>query len=263
MFDLDYFLYICIVSLVGIPSQASSKSLGSQYFSDLDKRQNMNNTEEIFKDIVGYEGLYQASNLGRIKSLRFGKERILKQTIHDCKYIRCELSKDNTSRKYGVHQLVGMAFLGYIPDGTTRLVVDHKDRNIYNNHLSNLQVITHRENITKDVSGSSKYIGVYWDKNKKKWISQIHYKNISKKLGYFDDELEAHNRYLWALNKINNNDVDFIYEVKQYSSKYKFITFNKQQQKWFAFAKINNKRTYIGFFDTEEEAHEAQKKYIK
>jgi len=75
--------------------------------------------KEIWKDIPDYEGLYQASNLGRVKSLkrevysyngyRIIKERILKFTI--TRYYYVSLRKYNKTKKFYVHQLIAMAFL--------------------------------------------------------------------------------------------------------------------------------------------------------
>lgn len=111
--------------------------------------------EEIWKDILGYEGLYQASNLGRIRSLdrvvrhNYGgtavkKGRILKQ--HIAHRTRCQvgLCGRNNERKYPlVSRLVWSAFNGPIPDG---MQVNHIDENPLNNHLDNLNLMTPKEN---------------------------------------------------------------------------------------------------------------------
>ena len=90
---------------------------------------------EIWKDIKGYEGLYQVSNLGRVKSLYFSKEKIL--TAHICKgYQRIGLSKNGKQTLYYIHVLVAETFISNpfnLPE------VNHKDENKLNNAVSNLE----------------------------------------------------------------------------------------------------------------------------
>ena len=98
--------------------------------------------EEIWKDVPGYEGLYQASNLGRIKS----DIKIKNQTKSKSKkYLMVYLYKQNVKKTIAVHQLIAMTFLNHTPCGH-KIVVDHIDNNHLNNKLINLQLITHREN---------------------------------------------------------------------------------------------------------------------
>ena len=95
-----------------------------------------------------------------------------------------------------------MAFLGHKPSGN-KLVVDHIDFDRTNNHLSNLRIITHRENTNrKHIKSSSKYIGVSWYKSRKRWCAKIKINNKTKHLGYFIDELEASSAYQVALNNL-------------------------------------------------------------
>jgi len=117
---------------------------------------------EIFKDIPGYEGIYQVSDLGRVKSLKFNKEKILKPGVNNHGYYTVVLCKGKR-KTINVHQLVAMAFLNHEPCGYNGLIVDHKDNNPLNNRLSNLQLISQRENTSKDKKGSSKYTGVSWN----------------------------------------------------------------------------------------------------
>ena len=102
----------------------------------------MNN--EIWKDIPTYEGLYQVSNLGRVKSLRFGKEKILAPSPTDkTGHLMVVLHKNGKRKCAKVHQLVMFAFVGERPEGK---VVMHLDSNPQNNALSNLQWGTNIEN---------------------------------------------------------------------------------------------------------------------
>lgn len=98
---------------------------------------------EYWKDIPGYEGEYQASNLGRIRSLKYGKYTILKESNHKKGYRRVVLCKDGNRKDYQVHRLVWEVFKGPIPDG---MQVNHIDENTSNNNLDNLMVCTPKEN---------------------------------------------------------------------------------------------------------------------
>lgn len=102
--------------------------------------------EEIWKDILGYEGLYQVSNLGRVKSFpRPGnwKERILNPIINKG-YLHVGLRKDGKEKRFRVHRLVVEAFLGKIPDG---FVVNHINEIKSDNRLENLEIVTQKENV--------------------------------------------------------------------------------------------------------------------
>lgn len=108
--------------------------------------------EEIWKDIKGYEGLYQISNLGRVKSLKrivennnrkyFTKERILKP-IQIGSYYGVQLSVHGKSKKFYLHRLVCSTFIENIEN---KKCVNHKDGNKHNNKLENLEWCTHSEN---------------------------------------------------------------------------------------------------------------------
>ena len=103
---------------------------------------------EIWKDISGYEGLYQVSNLGRVKSLprkgtRTRKERILKE-LTSRKYLSINLYKDGQLKTFTIHRLVAEAFI----ENTNNLPeVNHKDENKLNNIADNLEWCTRSYNI--------------------------------------------------------------------------------------------------------------------
>ena len=110
----------------------------------------MLNGNEEWKDIPEYEGLYQASNLGRVKSIkridalgRRLKGKILKLQINRTGYYIVALSKNSIVKKYQVHRLVYEAFNGQIPEGYE---INHLDERPVNNRLENLNLVTHKEN---------------------------------------------------------------------------------------------------------------------
>ena len=159
---------------------------------------------EVWKDIPNFEGLYQVSNLGNVKSLKFNKIKVLKPGVDKFGYSNVNLYKSKKAKSYGVHRLVAMAFLNHIPCGIN-LVVDHINDNPKDNRLENLQVITHRENTYKTQGKySSKYKGVNWSKKSNKWEVRIRINKNRLRLGYFTDEYEAHLVYENKLKEIKN-----------------------------------------------------------
>lgn len=150
--------------------------------------------EEIWKDIKGYEGLYQVSSFGRVKSFLCSRVKILKPGESNG-YAVVGLRKFNKSKTFLVHKLVAVAFLNHEPCGH-RLVVDHIDDNKLNNRVENLQITTQRFNAYKtQAKYTSKYKGVYWNKSACKWMSSIYIGGKRKYLGLFTDEHEAHLAY--------------------------------------------------------------------
>lgn len=158
---------------------------------------------EIWKDIPNYEGHYQVSNYGNIKSLKGGKEKVLKVSDNGLNYLMVKLCKDKKVKTIKVHKIVAMAFLNHNPDKTQKIVVDHINNITTDNSINNIQLISHRENTSKDKKGyTSKYIGVFWYSSRNKWVAKIQINGKNNFLGYFNNELDASNSYQKALNKI-------------------------------------------------------------
>ena len=162
--------------------------------------------QEVWKDIPNYEGLYQVSDHGRVKSLkreRVVKDKILNSYLDRYGYSRLFLCKEGKRKTVYIHQLVAMTFLNHIPNGH-EIVVDHIDNDKSNNRIENLQLITQRENVSKDRKiGTSKYTGVSWHKASKKWVVSIRTSDKRKYLGYFDCEIEASEAYKTALKELS------------------------------------------------------------
>ena len=158
--------------------------------------------KEIFKDIPNYEGSYQVSNLGRVKSLKYGKERILKPNLNKYGYLTVSLTKDSKTKTRKVHKLVAMAFLGHVPCGY-KIVVNHINFIRHDNRAENLELDTNRNNSNqKHLKSSSEYTGVSWHKRSNKWMATIRISGKSKYLGLFTDDLEASKAYEKALSEI-------------------------------------------------------------
>ena len=106
---------------------------------------------EEWKDIDGYEGLYQVSNLGNVKSLakfdrlgRFHKERILSTCDNGSGYLVVNLKHNGKQRMKTVHKLVANHFI-YNPDNKPE--INHKDGNKKNNRVDNLEWCNRSENV--------------------------------------------------------------------------------------------------------------------
>lgn len=171
--------------------------------------------KEVWKDVINYEGIYQVSNLGRVKSLSrivlrankypfFTREIILSQTINTRGYNRVVLSFKSVKKTMMVHVLVAEAFLNHNRNNSENIIVDHKNNIKTDNNLINLQLISQRKNTSKDKKNtSSKYTGVCFRKSRGYWQSAIRINGKIKHLGYFKDELKASEAYQNALKQIS------------------------------------------------------------
>ena len=112
---------------------------------------------EEWKNIEGYEGKYQVSNEGRIKSLCNNKEKILKPASYKNGYLYVKLYKNCEYKRFSIHRLVAAAF---IPNQDNLPQVNHKDEDKTNNNVSNLEWCT------------AKYNSNYGNRNLKSSISR-------------------------------------------------------------------------------------------
>jgi hypothetical protein len=106
--------------------------------------------EEVWKDVVGYEGLYLVSNLGNVKRVRNGK--LVASSDNGCGYMCVSLGKKGEKRRsISIHLLVIRSFVGPAPvdENGVEYQCDHKDGNKKNNQISNLEYVTRAENIKR------------------------------------------------------------------------------------------------------------------
>jgi len=110
--------------------------------------------EEIWKDVEGYDGCYQVSNYGKVKSIdryveytdgrvRFYKGKILKTRKNKDGYLCVKLSKNGITYNTFLHRLIATAF---IPNANSLPIINHKDENPSNNNISNLEWCTYKYN---------------------------------------------------------------------------------------------------------------------
>ena len=135
---------------------------------------NYSTEEEIWKDVIGYEGYYKASNLGRVKSLDrisnsnggefIKKEKMLKPSVNKG-YLQVHLWGDSIKEVKKIHRIVAIAF---IENNENKPQINHKDGNKENNHVNNLEWCSNSENQKhayanglKDAKFSSKRVKQY------------------------------------------------------------------------------------------------------
>lgn len=159
---------------------------------------------EQWKDILNYEGYYQISNLGRVKSLEKNillgtrkcvyKTLMKKPTITKRGYWEISLYKNGKGIRKKIHRLLALSFIDN-PKNCPQ--VNHIDNNRLNNEISNLEWVTNRENSCHRVKLSnctSKYTGVSYYKRNNKWRSSIQVNGVSIRFGMFETEEEAYQK---------------------------------------------------------------------
>jgi len=213
--DKKYNIKLLVANAFLAPPESHDSSI---FYFDSDKKNNRadnlywksnkveNYQNEIWKDIIGYEGYYQISNFGRIKKmermvydqkgnyLRKDPERLNKIHINKKRgnYYTTDLHLLGKRKTFQTHRLLAIAF---IPNTENKKYVNHIDHNPMNNSLDNLEWVNQMENschAQKKIKRTSKYIGVGWDKYHSKWKSQIYFKGKSIHIGSFKTEQEAY-----------------------------------------------------------------------
>lgn len=173
----------------------------------------LNSNNEIWKDVVGFEGRYQVSDQGRIRSIQtnHGKyqERLLalRKRSDTCHYLYAQFWVKDKPFREAVHRAVAKAF---IPNPDHKPMVNHIDGNKENNTLNNLEWVTCSENHRhafdtglrnnqhvadrqrgQKIGLSSKYHNVTWDKSRNKWKATLKDKGKMVFQKRFDCEIEA------------------------------------------------------------------------
>lgn len=197
---------------------------------------------ELWKDVVGYEGLYMVSNLGRVKSLDFWYNaddkwnrvcrkpvKILKQKIGDkVGYLIVSISLNKNKKTATVHRIVANAWL---ERASLKPQVDHIDGNPLNNKYENLRWCNNRENCSwrsNNLTTSSDMVGVCFDKSRGKWLSKIRInKYYQLNISRFDREVNAEKAYNDVLLSLSDNRLILDVVSKYRKSKITGIAFDE------------------------------------
>ena len=152
---------------------------------------------EIWRDVIGYDGLYRVSNMGRIH----GPRRILKPGADGGGYLAVNLCKDGKQILTKVHRIVAMAFISN-PDN--KVEVDHINRNRQDNRSENLQWATKRENMLNTVRHDGKRYGIYWVKLRNIYEVKFRVNKQIRHYGYhttLEKAIEIRNVAITELNR--------------------------------------------------------------
>lgn len=173
---------------------------------------------EQWKTIKDYEGLYEVSNIGRVKSLKYGKEKILKSYIANTGYLVVTLCKNNESKHFMVHRLVAFAFVDGWFEGAE---IDHIDTNRENNIWTNLRWVTHRGNMNNELTLQHKSEAQKGrivseetkqkisESHKAKQLSDEHKRNISESLSGENNPMYGRQHTEETKNKMSENHADY------------------------------------------------------
>ena len=154
--------------------------------------------EEVWKDIQGYEGLYQVSTQGRVKSLErmipYSKgmrkipEKIMQLELNTDGYWRLKLANGTTKKNKKIHRLVAEAFL---PNPEGKRCINHIDGDKSNNCVDNLEWVTHKENMEHAVENG---LTTAWNLGKHYHWKHGHSEETKQKLR----EKQTGRRYSWG-----------------------------------------------------------------
>lgn len=142
---------------------------------------------EEWKTIDGYPD-YEVSNLGKVRSLKYGKRRILKDRKDGCGYFQVILCRDGKEYSHKVHRLVANAF---IPNTDNKEQIDHINRTISDNRAENLRWVTRSENMLNTYRHHHETYSIRWLPKIQKYKVQINIKRKQTYLGCFQTFEEA------------------------------------------------------------------------
>jgi len=177
-------------------------------------------SNEIWVDIDGYDGKYQVSNFGRVKSFKYKNPRILKTYISGKGYIYIDLCKNSVYKKTGVHRLVAKAF---ISNPSNFPEVNHEDGEKTNNHVSNLnwkdgkgQMKHARDVLGFNQNGENSHVAKMTEKQVLEMISlyntgEYSFAALSKKYNIHQGHLcSIYNGKFWKHLKKKSNEVSAV-----------------------------------------------------
>ncbi len=217
----------------------------------------------FWKDIPGYEGWYQVSVDGDVKSLprtvtKIGasyftvKGRLMALNKSTAGYPQVTLMKGGKERTWRVHRLVMLAHRG-----ASDLFIDHLNGVRDDNRLENLEYVDNRENVIRGIKMKGRKLPIGVRLVKGKYCARIKVNGQQYALGGFDAPEEASLAYQRASKDLDN--------IEQYATKVNVNPYGvgvyKAYNKYHATIRKNGKRVFVGAFFTPEEAVEAIRKY--
>ena len=220
--------------------------------------------KEIWKQVTGFENYY-ISNLGNVKSVKKGSSKILKLGSATNGYKQITLCNNGVRKLFKIHHLVAFEFLNHKPYHISKLVINHINNDRTDNRLSNLELVTHRDNNNKRSKNyidkyTSKYAGVSFCNARKKFKAGIKIGDKSVHLGYYESELEGHKVYLKAveiINEYNGNSLEF--RDKLVVKRKNTVTgcvgvFISENNSYQSMIMINNNNCYLGKYKDKAKA---------
>lgn len=154
--------------------------------------------EEIYLKIPNYDN-YWVSNFGNIKSNYSGKEKLLSKRKSKNGYVSVLLYKKGFKPKtINIHQLVAVCFLNHKINGYNK-IIDHKNKIRDDNRVENLQIITPRENVTKEIFKKNGYCGMTLEKSTNKYMVRVTKNKKRIYIGRYNSIDEAQKAYNNAL----------------------------------------------------------------
>ena len=156
---------------------------------------------EVWKEVVGYEGRYEVSNMGKVKSLITNK--IMRTCVSKKGYRVASLYRagEKKTRNYLVHKMVMDSFVGELEG----FQVNHVNGDPSDNRLQNLEYVTPRENINHRLLNNKNLRGTYKQTWSGRYSAAIKIKGKRKNLGTFDTEKQAHDAYVAEVNKLKES----------------------------------------------------------
>lgn len=225
---------------------------------------------EIWKDVVDYEGYYQVSSLGNVRSLDrevgssfgttrklYGKDFIPQRGKRGYYHVR--LSMEGTTKTLKIHQLVAIAFLGHTPSNM-KVVVDHIDNDKSNNRADNLQLISQRMNSAKD----KKIRGVR--KLGNKFNVRLLFEGVERHIGMYETEQEARQKHQEVFDLIETDLQQarrFFKDLAQSRKRDLPKGIHKAATGYYSQIRLDNGSKRIGTFGTLEEARYHRDKCVE
>lgn len=143
--------------------------------------------KEIWKSVVGYEGLYSISTFGNVKSFQRNRQIIMNPATTRYDYKRLSLKKNGVKKSVFVHRLVAKAF---IPNPHNKRTVNHKNFNTHDNRVENLEWCTQQENITHSVLNGRNSRGENFGRAKLKETQILEIRKMHN-LGFSKNDISA------------------------------------------------------------------------